>query len=91
MHPMSLQTKPLSAGRLAGAVYTFPKAGDVLPMHTHSHLDAHITIVARGKIKAHGNDWEAEYSAGAVDDFPSNQSHEFIALEDNSRIVNITK
>jgi len=88
---MSLQTKPLSAGRLIGAVYTFPKAGDVLPMHTHTEGDAHITIVARGKIKAHGNGWETEYSAGAVIDFPVNQSHEFVALEDNSRIVNIIK
>jgi len=88
---MSLQTKPLSAGRLAGAVYTFPKAGDVLPMHTHTEGDAHITIVARGKIKARGNGWETEYSAGAVIDFPANQSHEFVALEDNSRIVNIIK
>jgi len=88
---MSLLSRPLSAGRLSGTVYTFEKAGDVLPMHTHTESDAHITIVARGKIKAHGNNWEAEYSAGAVIDFPSNQSHEFIALEDNSRIVNITK
>lgn len=88
---MSLLTKPLFAGRLSGVVYTFEKAGDVLPMHTHTEGDAHITIVARGKIKAHGNEWETEYSAGAVIDFPSNQSHEFIALEDNSRIVNITK
>ena len=88
---MSLLSNPLSAGKLSGTVYTFEKAGDVLPMHTHSHLDAHITIVARGKIRAHGNEWEAEYGAGAVIDFPSNQSHEFIALEDNSRIVNIIK
>jgi quercetin dioxygenase-like cupin family protein len=88
---MSLQTKPLSAGKLSGTVYTFEKAGDVLPMHTHTEGDAHITIVARGKIKAHGNEWQAEYSAGAVIDFPSNQSHEFIALEDNSRVVNIQK
>lgn len=88
---MSLLTKPLNAGRLSGVVHTFEKAGDMLPMHTHTEGNAHITIVARGKIKAHGNEWEAEYSAGAVIDFPSDQSHEFIALEDNSRIVNITK
>jgi len=88
---MSLLTKTLVVGKLAGVDYTFEKTGDVLPMHTHGEFDSHITIVARGKIKAHGNEWEAEYSAGAVIDFPSNQSHEFIALEDNSRIVNITK
>jgi quercetin dioxygenase-like cupin family protein len=88
---MSLLNTPLNAGKLSGTVYTFEKAGDTLPMHTHSKGSSHITIVALGKIKAHGNDWEAEYSAGAVIDFPTDQSHEFIALEDNSRIVNIVK
>lgn len=47
--------------------------------------------MSRGKVRAHGIGWEAEYSAGAVVDFPINQSHEFIAIEDNSRIVNIVK
>lgn len=88
---MSLLSIPLSTGNLSGTVYTFEKVGDTLPMHTHSGGDAHITIVARGKIRAHGNAWEAEYSAGAVIDFPTDQSHEFIALEDNSRVVNIIK
>ena len=88
---MSLLSTPLNAGKLFGVIYTFEKVGDTLPMHTHTGGNAHITIVARGKIKAHGNEWEAEYSAGAVIDFPSDQSHEFIALEDDSRIVNIIK
>jgi len=88
---MSLLSTQLSAGKLSGTVYTFEKTGDTLPMHTHTGENAHIIIVARGKIKAHGNEWEAEYSAGAVIDFPTNQSREFIALEDNSRVVNIIK
>lgn len=88
---MSLLSIPLNTGKLSGTIYTFEKVGDILPMHTHTEGDAHITIVARGKIKAHGNEWEAEYSAGAVIDFTSDQSHEFIALEDDSRIVNIIK
>jgi len=88
---MSLLSSPLSAGRLSGAVYTFEKAGDVLAMHTHDEESVHITIVARGKIKVSGNGWEMEKSAGAVIDFPPNQAHEFVALEDNSRIVNIQK
>jgi quercetin dioxygenase-like cupin family protein len=88
---MSLLSAPINAGKLVGVVYTFEKVGDKLGMHTHTNGNAHITIVARGKIKAHGNEWEAEYSAGAVIDFPSEQSHEFVALEDNSRIVNIIK
>jgi quercetin dioxygenase-like cupin family protein len=88
---MSLLSNPLSAGSIVGTIYTFEKAGDVLPMHTHVEGTAHITIVARGKIKAHGNNWSAEYGEGTVVDFPPNQEHEFIALEDNSRIVNIQK
>jgi quercetin dioxygenase-like cupin family protein len=88
---MSLLSTPLSAGKLRGIVYTFEQVGDVLPMHTHQEGDAHITIVARGRVKAHGNEWSAEYGAGSVIDFPADQSHEFIALEDNSRIVNIIK
>jgi quercetin dioxygenase-like cupin family protein len=88
---MSLLSTLLSVGKLGGIVYTFEKEGDTLPMHTHQEGDAHITIVARGRVKAHGNGWSAEYGAGSVIDFPANQSHEFIALEDNSRIVNIIK
>jgi len=88
---MSLLSQPLSAGNLQGTIYTFENAGDVLPMHTHQLGNAHITIIARGSVKAHGNNWEAVYAAGAVVDFPVDQSHEFIALEANSRIVNIIK
>ena len=88
---MSLLSIPLNAGTLNGVVYTFEKAGDILPMHTHTEGNAHITIVARGSVKAHGNNWSAEYGAGSVIDFPSDQSHEFTALQDDSRIVNIIK
>jgi quercetin dioxygenase-like cupin family protein len=88
---VSLLTRPIQFGSVSGTIYSFEKIGDVLPMHTHVNGNAHITIVARGKIKAHGVGWEKELSAGAVVDFPSNQPHEFIALEDNSRIVNIVK
>ena len=84
-------SNPLHAGKLSGTVYTFEKAGDVLVMHPHAAGTEHITIVARGSVKIHGNDWEMKKSAGAVIDFPPEQSHEFIALEDNSRIVNIIK
>jgi hypothetical protein len=31
------------------------------------------------------------YRSGAVIDFAPYQEHEFVALEDNTRIVNITK
>ena len=88
---MSLLSSSLSAGNIVGTIYTFEKAGDILAMHTHDEESVHITIVARGKIKARGLGWEMDKSAGAVIDFPPNQAHEFVALEDNSRIVNIIK
>jgi quercetin dioxygenase-like cupin family protein len=48
---MSLLSTPLSAGSLNGVVYTFEQVGDVLPMHTHDEMTAHLTIVARGRVK----------------------------------------
>jgi quercetin dioxygenase-like cupin family protein len=86
-----LQAKSLSFGKLTGTVYDFPVSGDVLPMHQHGETDVHITVVARGSFKTHGNGWEREVRAGDVIDWQPYDSHEFIALEDNSRIVNIIK
>ena len=86
-----LQTKHITFGKLNGAVYDFPDAGDVLPMHQHGETDIHITVVARGLFRAHGNGWEREVRAGDVIDWRPHDPHEFIALEDNSRIVNIIK
>jgi len=86
-----LQTKSIILGRLTGAIYDFPVNGDVLPMHQHSEGDVHITVVARGSFKAHGNGWEQVLKAGDVADWKPNDPHEFVALEDNSRIVNIVK
>jgi len=48
-------------------------------------------LVARGSVKASGEGWEKVFKSGAVIDFPANQPHEFVALEANSRIVNIVK
>ena len=86
-----LQTKPITFGKLSGAIYDFPDAGDVLPMHSHDEANVHITVVARGSFKAHGNGWERVLKAGDVADWKPNDPHEFVALEANSRIVNIVK
>jgi len=88
---MSLLSQFLNVGNLQGTIYTFENVDDVLPMHTHQQGNAHITIVSRGSVRAYGNNWSAVYAAGAVIDFPPDQSHEFVALEANSRIVNIIK
>ena len=78
-------------GDLRGAIYDFAKIGDVLPKHTHTDDSIHITIVARGRIKAYSHDWELEAVAGQVLNFRPNEPHEIIAIEDNTRIFNILK
>jgi quercetin dioxygenase-like cupin family protein len=78
-------------GDIRGARYDFEKAGDVLPKHVHSENDNHITIVARGRVKAYSHDWSIEATAGQLIDFRAGEPHELAALEDNTRIFNIIK
>ena len=87
-----LLVKPLeNLGDLKGVMYDFEYAGDILPKHIHDENNVHITIVARGKIKAYSHDWEKEAVAGQVIDFRVGEPHELMALEDNTRIFNILK
>ncbi len=84
--------KPLeNLGSLRGVMYDFEKSGDVLTKHNHTENNVHITIVARGKIKAYSHDWELEAVAGQLLDFRPGEPHEILALEDNTRIFNIIK
>lgn len=78
-------------GRLQGTIYDFEVVGDKLPMHNHSELDVHITMVTKGSLIARGVDWEQTIKAGNLIDWQPNQPHEFEAIEENSRIVNIVK
>jgi quercetin dioxygenase-like cupin family protein len=86
-----LLDSPISLGDLRGTMYDFEKSGDVLPKHNHDDDSAHITIVARGKLKAYSHDWAIEAVAGQILDFRPGEPHEFMALENNTRIFNITK
>jgi quercetin dioxygenase-like cupin family protein len=90
---MSLaKTTPLRRlGDLQGSMFDFETAGDILAKHNHTEQDVHITIVAKGKIKAYSHDWEMEASAGQLLDFRAGEPHEFMALEDGTRIFNIIK
>jgi len=83
--------KELSVGDLRGIIGDFEKSGDVLHKHVHDENTVHITIVARGKIKAYSHDWSQEATAGQILDFRPNEPHEIMALEDNTRIFNIVK
>jgi quercetin dioxygenase-like cupin family protein len=53
--------------------------------------DVHITIVARGSLKAYSHDWELEVTAGQMLNFRPGEPHELVALEDNTRIFNVVK
>ena len=82
---------PINFGDLRGTVYDFEKSGDILPKHNHDETNAHITVVAKGRIRAYSHDWSHEFECGKVIDFPAEQPHEIMALEDNTRIVNVVK
>lgn len=86
-----LQFKPLLLGKLVGTIYDFPEIGDVLPMHNHTETDVHISVVAKGSFRAHGNGWSRTVNAGDVLDWRPDDPHEFVALEASSRLVNIVK
>lgn len=85
------EERALAFGKLTGVIMTFAK-GDVLPMHAHGLMDNHISIVARGSFTIRGETFEAfEAKSGAVLDWKVGMAHEFEALEDNSRMINIVK
>lgn len=66
--------------------------GEILPMHTHPPHGAHLTIVLSGSIRAYGPNFSETLYKGNFYDFADDQqTHEFVALEDNTRIVNIPK
>jgi quercetin dioxygenase-like cupin family protein len=87
-----LLVKPLDGlGVIRGSIYDFEKSGDVLPKHNHTESDVHITIVARGRLRAYSHDWSVDADAGQILDFRAGEPHTLMALEDNTRIFNITK
>lgn len=73
------------------SIYDFDRLGDVLPMHRHleNPEENHISIVARGSFICRGSGWQKTIKAGDVLYFEPDQWHEFEAIEEHSRIVNI--
>jgi quercetin dioxygenase-like cupin family protein len=86
-----MKITPAKYGKLGITVYDFEFPLDTLPMHTHDEYSNHISIISRGSFRVHGDGWEMVAKSGDVIDFEVGQSHEFIALEPNSRFVNIAK
>ncbi len=64
---------------------------DVLPMHNHENGGAHLTVVTKGSFRVTGAGWEIIMTAGDIVDWPPEQYHEFTALEDDSKLINILK
>jgi quercetin dioxygenase-like cupin family protein len=86
-----MKQTPHQFGKLSGIIFDFEYANDVLPMHNHTEADVHITIVSKGSFRAHGAGWEMILKAGQIVDWDAGQAHELIALEPDSRFVNIVK
>lgn len=78
-------------GGLKGIVYDFEEKGDILPKHAHVKADSHITIIVRGKLKIYSHDWEIVADPGQIIELKEGVPHEFMALEDNTRAVNILR
>jgi quercetin dioxygenase-like cupin family protein len=86
-----LLSKALTIGDSLGTIYDFEKKGDILDKHVHIRRDVHYSIVARGSFKVYGDDFEQSVPAGTILDWDEGVNHGFIALEDNSRLINIIK
>ena len=86
-----LVDKALKLGDLVGRIYDFPVKGDTLDLHTHGKDDVHITIIARGRFRVFGPNFDQEVETGTVMDWDPGVYHAFESLDDNGRIVNIVK
>lgn len=78
-------------GKLDATIYDFEEVGDTLPMHTHGEDDVHITMINQGSFKVITNTYETVLKTGQIVDWNVGEPHELIALEPNSRFINILK
>jgi quercetin dioxygenase-like cupin family protein len=85
--------KNATLGKLSVVIFDFDKKGDILPTHTHTEGDNHITIVAKGtfKVTDHPELEGQTLKTGQVIDWQVGIPHGFIALCDNARLVNVVK
>lgn len=90
---MALLSRLLNVGKLTGTIFTLEKAGDVFPTHQHTPENVHITVLASGSVRCMGRP-EIEgkvLTQGHVYDWNPYEDHGFVALEDNTILVNIQK
>lgn len=86
-----LLDKQIKFGDVSGTIYEFENAGDILAKHVHTEDNVHVTIVTNGKLKAYSHDWSIEANPGQIIDFKVGEPHELMALEDNTKVINILK
>jgi len=72
-----------------GTVYTFQQAGVVLPEHTHTDANMHVTIVISGSVSITEGGVTTTRSAGDIIDLGTTP-HSVTALEP-AVIINVTK
>jgi quercetin dioxygenase-like cupin family protein len=72
-----------------GTVYTFQQAGVVLPEHTHTDANMHVTIVISGSISITEDGVSTTRSAGDIVDLGT-KPHSVTALEP-AVIINVAK
>lgn len=86
---MALTSRTFQKGKLPITAYDFGEIGDELPTHSHEEGACHITIVARGSLKAFGPWGEEVIKEGAYREWEPHQEHGMVSLEPDSRIFNI--
>jgi len=83
--------KHLSFAKLNITVYDFENKGDELEAHSHKEGATHISNCSRGSVLVITDEWSKTLVSGDIIEFFADQNHAIVALEDNSRIVNIPK
>jgi hypothetical protein len=83
--------KHLSFAKLNVIVYDFENKGDELEMHFHKENATHISTCSRGSVLVTTDEWSKTLLSGDIIEFFADQNHSIVALEDNSRVMNIPK
>jgi quercetin dioxygenase-like cupin family protein len=83
--------KNLSFAKLTITIYDFENKGDELAMHSHKESATHISTCCKGSVLVVTDEWSKTLLSGDIIEFFAEQNHSIVALENNSRIVNIPK
>ncbi len=78
-------------GKLKGTLYKFEEIGDKLEEHSHTQFDVHITIVISGSIQVFCGEFCENYRPGSIVSFVEDSPHEIVAMEKDTRILNLLK